>query len=164
MRTLLVVAVALISCSLCVRAQEAPAGAASKPPAIDFNLPVLKGDKKPLIDCRLMILDVQNQETAEHLQLRKDICADNASLRAFSHEALKPPTTQRQAGSTASSDEHLNAVLGWKIDSATAPLDLSPDERTRLNKALWRSLALDAAYAACRVIAIDPEKDCKQDN
>lgn len=145
----LAIALAAVLLSVPAFAQVAPVGSANLPPSIDFSQTIKTPMGKPFLDCSSLT------------GTPKESCDQNNSLRWVSYQALAAPVEARQPGSMPSIQDYKNQVLGDKIGSSMAPLDLTTDEKSELKAALFRGLASPAmAYAACLMIV--PKDECSK--
>jgi hypothetical protein len=127
-------------------AQTAPADIPAK--AVDFNAIVKTPMGRPFVSCEGI---KDNQEARRN-------CDEQNTLRWIAFTALSSPADMQHPGSL---QDRKNQVLGYKIGSSTAPIDLTSEERTALKQALFRAMLNQAtAYAACVMVEIKAD-ECK---
>lgn len=130
------------------RAQQAPADAGAKLPAIDFGKEVLDARNKPFPMCPKVT----------------DQCPDaNWSLADVAYFALSTPSPKPQGTpQSASAEDGKATALGYRIFGAAAPVDLSTHERDMLRVALMQRATSQAlGYAACRMVTTAEECEGK---
>lgn len=143
-------------------AQVAPPGIAAKPPAIDFNAPIVNPKTgEPVVSCSepdpLPAGSTAEQSAA--WEKKKKACAAPATLGDIVAAALYAPETDAQGKTLAIDARHgRNMALAFEIQGARAPLDLREEQKDDIKAALFYAYRGSIVFEAC--VMIKTVADC----
>ena len=134
-----------------VNAQVAPAGIASKIPGVDFTQDFRDAKGKQQYPCN---------PTPDMLSRQKIYCETPLSRADIIASALNTPDTDAQGKPAAIDVKHSrNLALAYKILNATAPVDLTQEQRDNIKEAVFFAYKGSpwTIFPACMLVASEEE-------